>query len=112
MGPYVPNTYAKHAMLQESKNNGESRQDSGDSTACAKAYVIIKPELCKACGLCVEFCPKNVLKKGKAINNMGYEYTVYCGEGCIGCGTCFYVCPEPDAIQVFKKQIPENDRLS
>ena len=66
------------------------------------ANVIIKPELCKACGLCIEFCPKKVLHKGKTISSMGYEFTVYVGEGCIGCGTCFYVCPEPDAIVVIR----------
>ena len=64
--------------------------------------IIVKPELCKACGLCIEFCPKKVLLKGKAISGMGYEFTVYCGEGCIGCGTCFYVCPEPGAITVMR----------
>ena len=66
--------------------------------------VIIKPELCKACGLCIEFCPKKVLAKGKAISGMGYEFTVYCGEGCIGCGTCFYVCPEPGVVTVIQRK--------
>ena len=66
--------------------------------------VIVKPELCKACGLCIEFCPKKVLSKGKAISNMGYEFTVYVGKGCIGCGTCFYVCPEPGTISVIQSK--------
>lgn len=92
-------------MLQESKNNRSDSHVSNDNVSCQKAYVVVKPELCKACGLCVEFCPKKVLKKGKAISSMGYEYTVYCGEGCIGCGTCFYICPEPDAISVVKNKM-------
>ncbi|MDR1492121.1 MAG: 4Fe-4S binding protein [Planctomycetaceae bacterium] len=71
------------------------------------AYVVVKKELCKACGLCIEFCPKKALFKGTNISEMGYEYTVYCGEGCIGCGTCFYVCPEPDALTVYKKKPSE-----
>jgi NAD-dependent dihydropyrimidine dehydrogenase PreA subunit len=71
------------------------------------AHVIVKKELCKACGLCIEFCPKKVLSKGTTISEMGYEYTVYCGEGCIGCGICFYVCPEPDALTVYKKERSE-----
>ena len=69
-----------------------------------QSSVIVKPELCKACGLCIEFCPKKVLSKGKAISGMGYEFTVYYGEGCIGCGTCFYVCPEPGAIAVVRDE--------
>ena len=71
--------------------------------------VIVKAELCKACGLCIEFCPKKVLSRGKAISGMGYEFTVYVGEGCIGCGTCFYVCPEPDAITVIQRKSSGNN---
>jgi len=66
-------------------------------------HVIIHGDLCKACGLCIEFCPKKVLVKGEAINSLGYESTVYAGEGCSACGTCFYICPEPGAVTVIKK---------
>ena len=65
--------------------------------------VIIHADNCKACGLCIEYCPKHVLRAGTTINKLGYEATEYVGEGCIGCGTCFYSCPEPDAITVIKK---------
>ena len=78
-----------------------SHCDQDDSNQ--KSCVIVKPELCKACGLCIEFCPKKVLHQGKAISSMGYEFTVYSGEGCSGCGTCFYVCPEPDAVTVVQR---------
>ena len=74
-----------------------------------KSSINIKPELCKACGLCIEFCPKNALMKGKAISSMGYEFTVYLGDGCIGCGTCFYVCPEPDTITVIRRKSSHNN---
>ena len=73
-----------------------------NNTEYQKTYVVVKSDHCKACGLCIEFCPKKLLAQGQAINSMGYEYTVYRGEGCIGCSTCFYVCPEPDAITVVK----------
>lgn len=65
--------------------------------------VIIHTDNCKACGLCIQFCPKKVLRQGTTINKLGYEATEYVGEGCIGCGTCFYSCPEPGAITVIKK---------
>ena len=65
--------------------------------------VIVHFDQCKACGLCIKHCPKKVLERGKKINVLGYEATVYTGEGCIGCGTCFYICPEPGAITVIKK---------
>ena len=29
-------------------------------------------ERCKECGYCINFCPKNVLAKGAAVNKRGY----------------------------------------
>jgi len=62
------------------------------------------PELihleCKACGRCIDACPKKVLFMGDELNARGYHFSVYQGEGCTGCGNCFYVCPEPHAIRV------------
>jgi len=91
-------------MLNEAINSEVAVTLSDKVDSNQKSCVIIKQDLCKACGLCIEFCPKKVLQKGKAISSMGYEFTVYCGEGCIGCGTCFYVCPEPDAITVIQRK--------
>ncbi len=92
-------------MLQKSKDSENDTIISDANNLHKKTCVIVKSELCKACGLCIEFCPKKVLHRGKTISGMGYEYTVYCGEGCIGCGTCFYVCPEPGAITVIKRKL-------
>ena len=64
--------------------------------------VVVHADLCKACGLCIRHCPRKVLRRGKAINELGYEATEYVGEGCVGCGTCFYVCPEPGALTVVR----------
>ena len=65
--------------------------------------VEITPEECKGCELCVAECPKKVLSMSKEINQFGYNYAQYSGDGCIGCGFCFYACPEPGAITVYQK---------
>ena len=44
---------------------------------------------CKACGICVAFCPTNVLAKDEA----GYPY-VKDIEKCIQCGWCEIRCPD------------------
>jgi 2-oxoisovalerate ferredoxin oxidoreductase delta subunit len=41
------------------------------------------------------------------INERGYHYAVYKGEGCTGCGDCYYTCPEPLAVEV---HIPQKIR--
>ncbi|WP_303723010.1 ferredoxin family protein [Malonomonas rubra] len=64
--------------------------------------VIIHEELCKACGLCIIHCPKDILATSDKINELGYPATVAAKEGCIGCANCYLICPEPGAITVIK----------
>lgn len=55
----------------------------------AKYSVDIQTPWCKACGICIEFCPANVLgadHDGKA--------TVLNVEDCTGCRLCEYRCPD------------------
>lgn len=56
---------------------------------------------CKACGRCIIDCPKDVLVMGTELNDRGYTYVIYTGEGCTGCANCYYTCPEPSAIEVY-----------
>ena len=50
---------------------------------------------CKGCGLCVHFCPGNVLAMGSVRNERGYltPYAENIG-GCVGCETCERICPD------------------
>ncbi|WP_331721869.1 indolepyruvate ferredoxin oxidoreductase subunit alpha [Alkalithermobacter thermoalcaliphilus] len=60
--------------------------------------LIIKPEWCKGCKICVEFCPKDVLdiKQEKV-----YIQDI---EKCIKCGLCEIRCPDY-AIYLENEQI-------
>jgi acetyl-CoA synthetase len=72
-----------------------------------KPYPVINILECKACERCVLACPAEVLKMGKDLNERGYNYAVYSGDGCIGCSACYYTCPEPLAIEV---HIPKKEK--
>ncbi len=65
-----------------------------------KAYPVINKLECKACERCIIACPRNVLYMSSRINERGYHYVEYRGEGCNGCGNCYYTCPEINAIEV------------
>lgn len=68
-----------------------------------KPFPVINAFECKSCGRCIIACPKNVLALSGKLNERGYDYVEYSGEGCIGCGNCYYTCPEPNAVEVHKK---------
>ena len=74
-------------------------------------YPVINTLECKACERCIIACKKHVLKMSNDINERGYHYAVFEGEGCSGCGDCYYTCPEPLAIEVHipKKSKREDD---
>ncbi|NOY12697.1 MAG: AMP-binding protein [Deltaproteobacteria bacterium] len=67
-----------------------------------KPSVVIHAELCKACGLCIVHCPKDILSASDKINELGYPTTIVSGDDCIGCANCYLVCPEPGAITVVR----------
>ena len=60
----------------------------------AKAQVSF-PERCKGCGLCVHFCPKEVLILTGKRNAQGYRVVgLKAPEKCTGCGICYLMCPD------------------
>lgn len=70
---------------------------------------------CKSCNRCIISCENNVLEISENLNDSGYNYAKYKGEGCNGCGNCYYTCPEPLAIEIHiplkksvKKEMNEN----
>ena len=60
----------------------------------AKGRVEVREDYCKSCGLCVEVCPKKVLRISDRINPKGYRPVEQSQEGCIACALCARVCPD------------------
>lgn len=56
--------------------------------------LIINSARCKACSLCIHFCPKEALTLGNEFNDMGYNFVCSDDEKCVKCGTCRTICPD------------------
>jgi 2-oxoglutarate ferredoxin oxidoreductase subunit delta len=62
-----------------------------------RGQVYLIPNRCKECNICIEFCPREVLRKSERKNSKGYHYPeiVPGKEGsCVHCQFCSLVCPE------------------
>jgi len=69
-----------------------------------KEIIIFYSDRCKGCGLCVEYCPKNIIEMSKTINNSGFFYPIIREEDkdkCTVCKNCAIMCPD-SAIEVWK----------
>lgn len=64
----------------------------------ASGFIEIDFEECKACELCIAFCPKNNITKATELNKRGYfpaKFVSGIGKhACNGCALCAVVCPD------------------
>lgn len=59
-----------------------------------KYEVIIDSEQCDGCKICVEFCPKELLKESEDTNSRMLHYVeIINPEDCLGCKQCERLCP-------------------
>ncbi len=58
--------------------------------------ITVLEDKCKGCGLCVEFCPKRIIKLSQTqINKKGYHPAELIDDTkCIGCAACATMCPD------------------
>ncbi|HWR07545.1 4Fe-4S dicluster domain-containing protein [Sporomusa sp.] len=76
----------------------------------SKYDVQVDGQGCKACGYCIEVCPKDVFSQADYFNTKGYRpVQVKAADKCIGCRRCFFACPD-FAIDVDKKPAEEDCR--
>ncbi len=65
--------------------------------------VEVDQDRCKACGLCIEVCNKELLSIAGELNAKGYHpIAVHDLEKCTACGLCGVVCPE-GALAIYKE---------
>jgi 2-oxoglutarate ferredoxin oxidoreductase subunit delta len=68
-----------------------------------KGWIVVDEVYCKACELCVNACPADLLELARdRLNNKGYHPVELIKEGCTGCALCASVCPEA-VIKVFRE---------
>ncbi len=70
----------------------------------AQGYLEFDVARCKACELCVYFCPREALGMDKhRLNILGFNpVTLIKAEMCNGCGICAMMCPD-SVITVLKE---------
>jgi|Deesub1362B_J571_1020462.scaffolds.fasta_scaffold02943_2 2-oxoglutarate ferredoxin oxidoreductase subunit delta len=66
--------------------------------------IIIDPERCKGCGICVAFCPHGSITLGAEVDHRGIRVARFLDHEnkCTGCTFCAIVCPDV-AIEVYRK---------
>ena len=69
----------------------------------AKGEIVINEELCKGCGLCVEFCSRGCIALPEdRVSPKGSLLAFFIApDKCNGCGVCGWMCPD-FAIEVYK----------
>jgi 2-oxoglutarate ferredoxin oxidoreductase subunit delta len=75
------------------------------------AKIIINQEKCKGCFLCINFCPKGLIKKSAKLNKRGLSFVEFSRKSslsqggippkagdlssdCLGCLQCAVICPD------------------
>jgi pyruvate/2-oxoacid:ferredoxin oxidoreductase alpha subunit/NAD-dependent dihydropyrimidine dehydrogenase PreA subunit len=70
------------------------------------------PHLCKACGRCIEACPKDCIELGTEIDPVtGFTPVTVNLDACNGCGLCITACPEPHGLMATPEQVEGIDMV-
>lgn len=69
-------------------------------------YIEIDEKKCKACYLCIEVCPKKLIKKGSKANSLGHFPVIFedPDKQCLACGLCAIRCPDLAITKVVKNK--------
>jgi 2-oxoglutarate ferredoxin oxidoreductase subunit delta len=76
-------------MAQATVAKAEKEEKARPKRRLPRGRVTVFPNWCKGCGLCVEFCPADVLEQGP-----DGRVTVAHPEKCTACRWCELRCPD------------------
>ena len=68
------------------------------------SHIKIDYTKCKSCYLCVDVCPKKLIKKSNIIGKTGEAIVEFKDDNneCIGCAQCALVCPDIAIVEVHR----------
>lgn len=69
------------------------------------SYIEIDKEKCKSCYLCIDVCPKKLIKKSNDIGKSGINVVEFDDKNkeCLGCAQCAMMCPDVAIYSVVKE---------
>ena len=81
------------------------REYNKKSKGFIMSYIKINENKCKSCYLCIDVCPKKLIKKSDKKNSLGENLVCFDNKKneCIACAQCALVCPEIAIEQVVKE---------
>jgi 2-oxoglutarate ferredoxin oxidoreductase subunit delta len=95
----------KRNRAKEAKASPKASQREQSDTKKVKYDQIIFRDWCKACGICIAFCPKNVIGRDET----GAPF-IEKPEECIGCRFCELHCPDFAITIQERKTEPEETK--
>lgn len=68
------------------------------------SHIVIDKSKCKACYLCIDECPKNLIKISNDTNNLGNRVVEFqdSKNECLGCAMCATRCPDLAITEVYR----------
>ncbi len=69
------------------------------------SYIEIDTSKCKSCYLCIDACPKKLIKKSNKIGKTGEAVVEFSDDNnaCLACKQCAMVCPDIAIVNVYKE---------
>ena len=68
------------------------------------SHIVIDESKCKSCFICINTCPKGLIKKSNRMSKLGDKYVEFNDPDnkCLGCAMCATRCPDMAIVEVHK----------